>query len=55
MIAAAAADVIPKRSWKLKSAIAVDSELMTMLQKDSNREEKIAAHEFFLHWLLVTL
>ncbi|KAG4992835.1 hypothetical protein JHK87_026292 [Glycine soja] len=45
---AAAADVIPKRSWKLKSAIAVDSELMTMLQKDSNREEKIAAHEFFL-------
>jgi len=45
---AAAEDVIPKRKWKLKSEIAVDSELMTLLQKDSNREEKIAANEFFL-------
>ncbi|KAK7340060.1 hypothetical protein VNO77_20752 [Canavalia gladiata] len=39
---------IPKRRWKLKSEIMVDSELMTMLQKDSNGEERIAAHEFFL-------
>ncbi|TKY65663.1 Phospholipid-transporting ATPase 1 [Spatholobus suberectus] len=44
----AAADVTPKRRWKLKSEIAVDSELMTMLRKDSNREERVAAHEFFL-------
>ncbi|XP_020237466.1 phospholipid-transporting ATPase 1 isoform X2 [Cajanus cajan] len=44
----AATDVTPKRRWKLKSEIAVDSELMTMLQKDSRRAERIAAHEFFL-------
>ncbi|XP_027350976.1 phospholipid-transporting ATPase 1-like isoform X2 [Abrus precatorius] len=44
----AVAAVIPKRRWKLQSEIAVDSELMTMLRKDSNREERIAAHEFFL-------
>ncbi|RDX62340.1 Phospholipid-transporting ATPase 1, partial [Mucuna pruriens] len=44
----AAADVTPNRRWKLKSEIAVDSELMTMLQKGSNREERISAHEFFL-------
>ncbi|XP_061349951.1 phospholipid-transporting ATPase 1-like isoform X2 [Gastrolobium bilobum] len=44
----AAATVIPKRRWKLKSEIAVDSELMTVLQKDSNRDERIAVHEFFL-------
>ncbi|KAL2330514.1 hypothetical protein Fmac_018095 [Flemingia macrophylla] len=44
----AAPDVTPKPRWKLKSEIAVDSELMTMLQKDSSREERIAADEFFL-------
>ncbi|KAL2967840.1 hypothetical protein AAZX31_16G196200 [Glycine max] len=37
-----------KRRWKLKSEIAVDSELMALLQKDSDRDERIAAHEFFL-------
>ncbi|RDX68847.1 Phospholipid-transporting ATPase 1, partial [Mucuna pruriens] len=36
------------RRWKLKSEIAVDSELMALLQKDSNRDERNAAHEFFL-------
>ena len=45
---AAAAAVSGKRKWKLKSEIAVDSELMTLLQKDSSRDERIAAHEFFL-------
>lgn len=40
--------MIHKRRWKLKSEIAVDSVLMTMLQEDSNRDERIAAHEFFL-------
>ncbi|KAI4353561.1 hypothetical protein L6164_002500 [Bauhinia variegata] len=34
--------------WKLKSEIAVDSELMTMLQDISNNDERIAGHEFFL-------
>ncbi|KAL2319987.1 hypothetical protein Fmac_028956 [Flemingia macrophylla] len=37
-----------KRRWNLKSKIPVDSELMALLQKDSDRDEKIAAHEFFL-------
>ncbi|KAL9303666.1 hypothetical protein ACSQ67_020929 [Phaseolus vulgaris] len=37
-----------KRKWNLKSEIAVDSELMALLQKDSNLDERIAAHEFFL-------
>ncbi|XP_061369494.1 phospholipid-transporting ATPase 1-like isoform X2 [Gastrolobium bilobum] len=36
------------RRWKLKSEIAVDSELMALLQKGSNGDERIAAHEFFL-------
>ncbi|XP_027336782.1 phospholipid-transporting ATPase 1-like [Abrus precatorius] len=43
-----AAAVSGKRRWKLKSEIAVDSELMALLQKDSNSDERIAAHEFFL-------
>ncbi|CAJ1948226.1 unnamed protein product [Sphenostylis stenocarpa] len=37
-----------KRRLKLKSEIAVDSELMALLQKDSNLDERISAHEFFL-------
>ncbi|KAF7825407.1 phospholipid-transporting ATPase 1-like [Senna tora] len=37
-----------QRRWKLKSDIAVDSELSTLLHTDSNRDERIAAHEFFL-------
>ncbi|CAK8542122.1 unnamed protein product [Lathyrus sativus] len=40
--------VIPKQRWKLKSEIAVDPKLMTMLHRNSNRDERIAAHEFFL-------
>ncbi|KAM7467897.1 hypothetical protein LguiB_015459 [Lonicera macranthoides] len=36
------------RRWKLKSEIAVDSELMELLHKDLARDERIAAHEFFL-------
>ncbi|KAI4355984.1 hypothetical protein L6164_000038 [Bauhinia variegata] len=34
--------------WKLKSEIAVDSELMGMLQGNSNSDERISGHEFFL-------
>jgi len=45
---AAAADVTPKRRWKLKSEIAVDSELMIMLQGNADREERVSGHEFFL-------
>ncbi|OIW00929.1 hypothetical protein TanjilG_10007 [Lupinus angustifolius] len=37
-----------KKRWKLESEIPVDSELMTLLQKDSNGDERVAAHEFFL-------
>ncbi|XP_029125116.1 phospholipid-transporting ATPase 1 isoform X2 [Cajanus cajan] len=37
-----------KQIWKLKSEIPVDSELVALLQKDSNRDERITAHEFFL-------
>ncbi|KAL5079663.1 hypothetical protein RYX36_008084 [Vicia faba] len=44
----AATTVIPKQRWKLKSEIAVDPQLMTMLHRNSNRDERIAAHEFFL-------
>ncbi|KAE9622304.1 putative phospholipid-translocating ATPase [Lupinus albus] len=44
----AAAAVIRKRRWELKSEIAVDSELVKMLHEDSNRDARIAAHEFFL-------
>lgn len=44
----AASAVSGKRRWKLKSEIAVDYELMTLLQTDSNIDERIAAHEFFL-------
>ncbi|XP_022144115.1 phospholipid-transporting ATPase 1-like isoform X2 [Momordica charantia] len=40
--------VLGRRRWRLKSDVAVDSELMKMLHKDLNGDEKIAAHEFFL-------
>ncbi|KAE9611241.1 hypothetical protein Lal_00038264 [Lupinus albus] len=43
-----AAAVSGKQRWKLESEIAVDSELMRLLQKDSNGDERVAAHEFFL-------
>ena len=36
------------RRWKLKSTIAVDSELLELLHKDIVGDERIAAHEFFL-------
>lgn len=41
-------DVIRKQRWKLKSEIAVDPKLMNMLHKNSNKDERIVAHEFFL-------
>ena len=44
----AEARVIGKQRWKLKSQVAVDPELMMMLQEVSDRDERIAAHEFFL-------
>uniref|UniRef100_A0A2P2MSF1 Phospholipid-transporting ATPase n=1 Tax=Rhizophora mucronata TaxID=61149 RepID=A0A2P2MSF1_RHIMU len=37
-----------RRAWKLKSTIAVDSELLQLLHKDLAGEQRIAAHEFFL-------
>ncbi|KAL0544775.1 hypothetical protein IC582_019900 [Cucumis melo] len=37
-----------RRRWKLKSEVAVDTELIKLLHKDLNGDEKIAAHEFFL-------
>ncbi|KAG2404501.1 Phospholipid-transporting ATPase [Vigna angularis] len=43
-----AVDVTPKRRWKLKSEPVVDSELMMMLRENSNREERVSGHEFFL-------
>ncbi|KAJ6969168.1 phospholipid-transporting ATPase 1-like [Populus alba x Populus x berolinensis] len=36
------------KRWKLKSTIAVDSELLELLHKDLVGDERIAAHEFFL-------
>jgi phospholipid-transporting ATPase len=36
------------RRWKLKSEMCVDSELMELLHKELVRDERIAAHEFFL-------
>ncbi|KAG5248361.1 phospholipid-transporting ATPase [Salix suchowensis] len=36
------------RRWKLKSTIAVDSELLELLHKDIVGDERIVAHEFFL-------
>lgn len=36
------------RRWKLQSEISVDLELMGMLHKDMDGEDKIAAYEFFL-------
>lgn len=37
-----------RRKWKLNSEIAVDSELMELLCKDSSADERVAPHEFFL-------
>nr|XP_024934720.2 phospholipid-transporting ATPase 1-like isoform X1 [Ziziphus jujuba var. spinosa]XP_048319443.1 phospholipid-transporting ATPase 1-like isoform X1 [Ziziphus jujuba var. spinosa] len=37
-----------KRKWKLKSEIAVDSDLVELLHRDSSGDERIAPHEFFL-------
>ncbi|GMH10042.1 hypothetical protein Nepgr_011883 [Nepenthes gracilis] len=39
---------VPRNRWKLKSEIGIDLELMELLHKDLNGEERIAAHEFFL-------
>ncbi|MED6186482.1 hypothetical protein PIB30_067061 [Stylosanthes scabra] len=44
----AAAAVIPRRRWKLQSEIPVDPELLTVLQRESHGDDRIAAHEFFL-------
>lgn len=44
----AASTVCGSGRWKLKSEITVDSELVTLLHTGSDREERIAAHEFFL-------
>ncbi|KAK9291287.1 hypothetical protein L1049_009476 [Liquidambar formosana] len=47
-IAEATAAAVGGRKWKLKSEIAVDSELMSLLHRDLVGDERIAAHEFFL-------
>lgn len=39
---------VDRRRWKLKSEIAVDSELLSLLHKDLDGDERNAAHEFFL-------
>uniref|UniRef100_A0A5B6Z9V8 Phospholipid-transporting ATPase n=1 Tax=Davidia involucrata TaxID=16924 RepID=A0A5B6Z9V8_DAVIN len=39
---------IGRGRWKLKSKISIDSELMELLHKDLDGDERIAAHEFFL-------
>ncbi|KAL6139021.1 hypothetical protein ACLB2K_064299 [Fragaria x ananassa] len=39
---------VARKRWKLKSEVAVDSELMELLHKDLSEDERIAAHEFFL-------
>ncbi|XP_047333855.1 phospholipid-transporting ATPase 1-like isoform X2 [Impatiens glandulifera] len=38
----------PPRRWRLKSEVPVDSELLALLHEDIARDERIAAHEFFL-------
>ncbi|KAL6998526.1 hypothetical protein U1Q18_008655 [Sarracenia purpurea var. burkii] len=42
------ADSTGGRRWKLKSKIAVDSELFALLHRDLAGDERSAAHEFFL-------
>ena len=37
-----------RRKWKLKSEINVDLDLVELLHKDSEGDDKVAAHEFFL-------
>ncbi|KAJ4970123.1 hypothetical protein NE237_003222 [Protea cynaroides] len=37
-----------ERGWKLKSEIIADAELVELLHKDLDGEERVAAHEFFL-------
>ncbi|KAK4773082.1 hypothetical protein SAY87_028101 [Trapa incisa] len=39
---------IHRRKWKLKSEVTVDSKLMKLLLKESNEEERLVAHNFFL-------
>jgi len=39
---------VPVKRWKLKSEADVDFELLELLHKNSNREDRAAAHEFFL-------
>lgn len=36
------------RKWKLKSEITPDPDLIKLLYKDLDGEERVAAHEFFL-------
>ncbi|KAI8559522.1 hypothetical protein RHMOL_Rhmol04G0180000 [Rhododendron molle] len=42
------AAAVGRRRWKLKSEIGVDSELLALLHKDLDGDERRAAHEFFL-------
>ncbi|GAB2300782.1 hypothetical protein Dimus_034818 [Dionaea muscipula] len=39
---------LPRKKWKLKSEIGVDLELMDMLHRNLDGEERSAAHEFLL-------
>ncbi|KAH9603626.1 hypothetical protein KSS87_014153 [Heliosperma pusillum] len=39
---------VPRKRWELKSPVDVDFLLSELLHKNSDRDDKIAAHEFFL-------
>ncbi|KAL9238949.1 hypothetical protein vseg_013314 [Gypsophila vaccaria] len=39
---------MPTERWRLKSQVDVDSKLLELLHKDSKKDDKIAAQEFFL-------
>ncbi|KAJ8421880.1 hypothetical protein Cgig2_025507 [Carnegiea gigantea] len=39
---------LSRRKWKLKSEINVDLDLVELLHKDSEGDDRVAAHEFFL-------
>ncbi|KAI4365548.1 hypothetical protein MLD38_021525 [Melastoma candidum] len=41
-------NVLGTKKYKLKSEVAVDTELMKLLHRDLTDEERMAAHEFFL-------
>ncbi|KAG7027531.1 Phospholipid-transporting ATPase 1, partial [Cucurbita argyrosperma subsp. argyrosperma] len=41
-------ETLGRRKWKLKSDVAVDTDLVKLLHEDPNGDEKIAAHDFFL-------